>query len=193
MSISRSMPTRLKTRSTGGAVMASRMVAPFAPARRAARTRAVMPDESQNVVAVMSTTRPSAPALRTDSSASRTTSALVTSISAGSTTTATWRDHITGKHSSDTQPPPFCGFQARAGRVSGPWITVTPGSGAHRKQHYADLAGLAQAAGALSAYAIPGGAKPGVRLLLRRLDSPAGIRAANTAPARFRRGTRVVG
>jgi hypothetical protein len=39
-------------------------------------------------------------------------------------------------------------------------MTVTPGSGAHRKQHYADPAGLAQAAGAFSAYAIPGVRNP---------------------------------
>src|SRR5215472_7993560 len=114
------MPTRLNTRSTGGAVMASRMVAPFASARRAARTRAVMPAESQNVVAVMSTTRPAAPALRTDSSASRTASALAASISTGNVTTAVRSDHVTGKHASDTAITAPCRFQARAGHISGP-------------------------------------------------------------------------
>jgi len=39
-------------------------------------------------------------------------------------------------------------------------MTVTPGNGAHRKQHYADLAGLAQAAGAFPAYVIPGARNP---------------------------------
>jgi hypothetical protein len=52
-------------------------------------------------------------------------------------------------------------------------MTVTPGNGAHRKQHYADLAGLAQAAGAFPVYVIPGARKPESAYLLRRFDTPA--------------------
>ena len=87
----------------------------------------------------------------------------------------------------------LCGFQARAGRVSGPWMTVTPGNGAHRKQHYADLAGLAQAAGAFPAYAIPGARKPESAYFFAALTHRPSVRAAKTSSARFRRGTRVVG
>jgi len=83
------MPTRLSTRSTAGAVTASRRVASVALARRAARTRAVTPAESRNVVDVMSATSPAAPALSAESSTSRRPSALVMSISPAAVTTAT--------------------------------------------------------------------------------------------------------
>jgi len=73
-----------------------------AEARREARTRAVTPAESRNVVAVRSTTRPSAPALSADSSASRSPSALVRSISPTAVTTAVRPDHVAEKRSSDT-------------------------------------------------------------------------------------------
>ena len=103
------MPTREKTRSTGGPLAATHIVAPVASARREARTSAVMPAESQNVVTVMSTTRPSAPLLSTDSSASRMSSAMVRSISAGNLTTAVRPYQDTRKRSSDTTTPPFTG------------------------------------------------------------------------------------
>jgi len=72
-------------------------------------------------------------------------------------------------------------------------MTVTPGNGAHRKQHYADLAGLAQAAGAFPAYAIPGARKPESAYFFAALTHRPSVRAAKTSSARFRRGTRVAG
>jgi hypothetical protein len=96
------MPTRLSTRSTAGAVTASRTAASVAVARRDARTSAVTPAESIKVVVVMSTTRPSAPALSADSRAFLRLSALVRSISPGVVITAVRPDHVAGNRSSDT-------------------------------------------------------------------------------------------
>jgi hypothetical protein len=128
----------LSTRSTGGAVTASRSAASLAAARRAARVSAAMPAESQKVVAVMSTTRPSAPALSASSSSSRRPSALVTSTSAGVETTADWPDQVTGNRSSDTTIT--AALLAKAGRVSGPRNGDRPQTDVPQ-QDYADLTG----------------------------------------------------
>jgi len=65
--------------------------------------------------------------------------------------------------------------------------------GAHRKQHYGDLAGLAQAAGALPIVGDTGYAKTGVSRSFAAVAHRAAPGPPKTAPARFRRGTRVVG
>ena len=114
------MPTKVSTRSTGWADTASRIVAPVAVARRTARTSAVMPAESQKVVAVMSTIRAAAPWLRAESSCSRMASAFVRSISPGSRTTAVRPDQVTGKGSPGMTLAALR-QKLRAGRISGPW------------------------------------------------------------------------
>ena len=124
-----------------GEVTASRTVASLAAARRTARVMAVMPAESQNVVVVMSTTSPSAPALSTPSSASRRPSAMVRSSSPGTATMAVRPDQVTGKRSSGTRK--HRRFQARAGRVSGPKTTAAH-EWRNRRQHYPDPAASAQ-------------------------------------------------
>jgi hypothetical protein len=68
---------------------------PLSVARRNVRTSALTPAESQNVVVLMSAISADAPWLIADSSCSRISSAIVTSISAGSVATATWPSHST--------------------------------------------------------------------------------------------------
>ena len=63
------------------------------------RTMALTPDESQKFVLLMSAISRTALWFSAARSSSRTVSALVTSISAGSVTTATWPIHSTGKRS----------------------------------------------------------------------------------------------
>ena len=74
----------------------SRIALPLAAARLKTRTKALTPDESQKFVLLMSATSNTAPWFSTARSSSRMVSALVTSISAGSVTTATWPIHSTG-------------------------------------------------------------------------------------------------
>ena len=88
-SISLSTPVRASTRVTAGALAASRSPEPCAAARWTTRTRAAIPAESQNVVAVMSAITRVAPCATADSRSWRTSSALARSISAGTVMTAT--------------------------------------------------------------------------------------------------------
>ena len=71
------------------------MEVPLARACRKARTRALTPAESQKFVLLMSAISKAAPAFMAARSSSWTVSAMVTSISSGSVTTATWPIHST--------------------------------------------------------------------------------------------------
>jgi hypothetical protein len=85
----RSMVVSARTRRTGAAVMASSSSPPSAWARLCAASRACIPDESQNWVRVMSTTRVPCPCAAASSRADRNSGALVMSISSGAVTTGT--------------------------------------------------------------------------------------------------------
>ena len=74
----------------------SRSAVPLVAACLKTRTKALTPDESQKSVLLMSATSNTAPWFSTARSSSRIASALVTSISAGSVTTATWPIQSTG-------------------------------------------------------------------------------------------------
>ena len=73
-----------------------RISLPLAAARLNTRTMALTPDESQKLVWLMSAISRTALWFSAARSSSRTVLALVTSISAGSVTTATWPIHSTG-------------------------------------------------------------------------------------------------
>ena len=74
----------------------SRIALALMVARLNVRTRALTPAESQKLVLLRSAISKAAPWFRTDRSSSPTMSALVTSISVGSVTTATWPIHSAG-------------------------------------------------------------------------------------------------
>src|SRR6185437_7595214 len=136
-----SMPTRFSTRSTAGAVTASRSTASLTLARREARTRAVTPAESRNVVAVRSTTRQDAPALSADSSASRKLSAFVRSISPAAAITAVWPDHVVGKRSSDTSNHRHFAIEEGGPRLRTRKRQPLRRAGTERHYHGAELTG----------------------------------------------------
>src|SRR6185312_6070158 len=87
----------VSTRVTAGALAATRNPAPLAFACRTARTRAVTPAESQNVVGLMSTITREASCASSAARSWRIWSALDTSTSAGSVTTATRPTQTTGR------------------------------------------------------------------------------------------------
>jgi len=101
-STSRSKPVIESTRCTAGVLTTIRIDLPLVAACLNTRTMALTPAESQNVVVLMSAISKAAPWFSAARSSSPTGPALVTSISAGSLTTATWPSHSTGKRSRDT-------------------------------------------------------------------------------------------
>ena len=87
--IMRSMPVIARTRRTGAAAIASSTSPPSAWARLCAASSVCSPDESQNWVRVMSTTRVPCPCAAASSRADRSSGALVMSISSRAVTTGT--------------------------------------------------------------------------------------------------------